>query len=264
MAGCRFLEADRLSAWTDGEVLDLAERESIAAHVRGCPDCEAESNRVRTLRLRMARYSASSATTVPAGFFRQLGERLDAVDQSRTTSTPAFGRRLRWSAAVLAVAVVGAAAILLSLFAPLRVVDPLVTMKVGSSLSARHLESNDPDEAARWLSGELGAEVPPINLSLLGARLDAANADKGEGHLHYTEQSGKLLSLRIIPRSRLKKTGLLRVLGERQSFWTMDKGKQGESIVAWESGQDSFVASAETPLDKLLPYAQEIARRCPP
>ncbi len=255
---CGKLEPERLAEWVDGEIEDSAAASVVAAHVESCPACANSLQSLRSHRVRMGKFAASTTPAeLPPEFFQILQARLDGIDVHRPKELKNV--RLRW--AVLGALAVTTAALLISLLATPRSID----------LSAIHVQSapppgreqfvtDDPDLASRWLSARIGTEIPPLNLSLVHARLQEVFPIDNCGVLLYMDERRRRVELLIYPRAHLAERGTGLTTYGKQSYRTRES--DGQSTVAWETERAAFVAASEMPLNDLLPFAHEMARRC--
>ena len=157
----------------DGE-LDAANALAIEAHVKACPGCAAELERLQALG-RLVR-APGMAHAAPAG----LADRIEAsiAESSRPAPRMRLGRAAPWglSAAL-------AASLALVMIAPgahERGIEAEVAAGQARSLQANHLldvASSDPHTVQAWFGGKLPFSTPVSDLerqgfTLAGGRLD--------------------------------------------------------------------------------------------
>jgi anti-sigma factor RsiW len=264
---CEQPDHDRLAAWIDGQLPD-EEAAAVAAHLRGCAACRAAAADRRAYRQRMAAFAAA-APSLPAGFWEKVQAGLDRVDAPPPTAptAPAAAHPTWpwWGAAVGLLVTLGSFIYFATRPAP--VVVPVAALAGAAATTplppgGAMLATRDPDRAARWLGEQLGAAFPAVSLSLVGARLEAARADRAarRAGLRYRMASGQPVALLIYlaPNATLPP---LRSARHSGSSYQVAEERSG-SAAAWQVDGRTYVAIAPLPLPELLPYAREMDRHC--
>lgn len=170
-----------IAAYVDGEA-DLLERHSLERHLRDCPDCTAERDRLLTLRARL-RAEVPYFTAPPS--LRARLEDVVAALPAEPARPPRGGERWRWLAAG---ALAGCLATLLAWFVGSAIVvweengdlaTAAVAAHVRATLGGRPVEvaSSDQHTVKPWLSARLDYSPPVRDLAaegfpLVGGRLD--------------------------------------------------------------------------------------------
>ncbi len=170
-----------IAAYVDGEA-DLLERHSLERHLRDCPDCTAERDRVLTLRSRL-RTEVPYYTASPA--LRARLENVAATLPANAARSSGRGERWRW---LTAGALAGCLATVLAWFVGTALVSgeesadlaaAAVAAHVRATLGARLVEiaSSDQHTVKPWLSARLDYSPPVRDLAdkgfpLAGGRLD--------------------------------------------------------------------------------------------
>jgi anti-sigma factor RsiW len=276
MPACDRMEREILAAWVDGALPTAEAREEVAAHVAACSSCAVHEAGLRAQKRRLAGFRATTTTaTLPAGFWEGVRNGLDRIDAERRPTSGAPRRvephrrcRSLWLAAAVAAAI---AALALSAAWRLRPrpvvpVAALARLPLDGALPAGSVAvaTNDADRAARWLSDQLGTEIPTVNLSLAGARVVGARAERasGRGMLLYRGARDVPIALYLYTDPRAMLPPLRAVAYNGSTYSILENAAPRATVAAWEADGRTFVASAPLPLADLLPYAREMDRHC--
>ncbi len=234
-----------LHGLVDGE-LDAANALAIEAHVRTCPGCAAELERLRSLQ-RLMRAPGIAYAAPPA-----LAARIEGAIQEQTVQPPRL--RLRsiapWAVSGLASALAaGLALVMLQPGAHERAIEAEVIAGHIRSLQADHLTdvaASDAQKVTPWFAGKIGFTPPVADLTsagypLAGGRLDylhqrpvAAVVYRRRGH------AINLFVWRSHPGERLS--------GEALS--------QGYDVVYWTQGGLEFWAVSDVDPAELRTFAR--------
>jgi anti-sigma factor RsiW len=272
MRTCEQMSREELDGWVDGQLAGERARRA-AAHVATCPHCAAYTAGLRAQKDRLARWrTATNPTALPPGLWETTRAALDGVDARRRAAgqrshrlVPRRTIAIRVAAvfATLIVAALGAAVVWRRHVGPVVPVQALLAQPL-SPAGERLFHTDDPDRAASWLGQQLNAEIPPVNLSLAGARIVAARADRrtNQGLLIYRGARGVPIALHLylIPGTRLPP--LPAITYEGSSYRVAERQSPPASGAAWQTGGRTFVAVARLPLAELLPYVHEMDRSC--
>jgi RNA polymerase sigma-70 factor (ECF subfamily) len=126
------------------------------------------------------------------------------------------------------------------------------------------LATPDADQAARWMSARLGAEIPPVNLSLLGGRLVGAKADPKirQGELLFRDARGASLLLYVFLERGIRLPPIASVRYEGADYRVAEQASPRRSILVWQAQGRTFAVVSPLPASELLPYAREMDRHC--
>lgn len=273
---CGRMDREILAAWVDGALPTAKVRVEVAAHVAACPSCAAHAAGLRAQKRRMAGFRATTTTAMlPAGFWEGVRRGLDRIDAERrptSGATQRVGPRLRLRSLWLTAAV-AAVMVALALSAAWRLrprpvvpVAALARLPLDGALPAGSVAvaTNDADRAARWLSDQLGTEIPTVNLSLAGARVVGAQANRasGRGMLLYRGARGIPIALHLYTDPRVLLPPLRAVSHNGSTYYILESAAPRATLAAWQADGRTFVASGPLPLADLLPYAREMDRHC--
>ncbi len=200
MPSCQDIR-EYLPFYADDEI-PAAVRPRVEAHLAECLACQREADSYRSLRNELRDFKHSQANESPS----------PAVWEGAVAGWNRWeqGRR---RVAQARFAIVGLSLFLLLFggawawyFAPTDFPLSVVIadyQRIAKEGAHPQLETPDADRAASWLREKTGAEVAPINLSLLGGRLEGASVlSHGRfkvGRLTYRTSAG-LLALYVAPR----------------------------------------------------------------
>ena len=278
MDPCELMDNSKLAAWVDSDLKgspqtegdDASSADSIAAHVAGCCQCAARVVELRVYAERMRRYRVTTTPdSLTSDFWHKLRKGMDRQDQERTPARPAPLRRVP----VLALA--GVIAIFLGVLAlavlwphPFVPVSELLNRpaQTSSTLGDQTLVTDDADRAARWLSEQLGAELPPVNLALSNTRLvnAQANSAANTGMMLFRNVQGVPLVLHFYLHARVDPNVTRSVSYESSRYQVAARASSLNTLVLWESDGHTFAAVAPLPLNEFLPYVHQMSRRCRP
>jgi anti-sigma factor RsiW len=276
MPTCDRMEQEMLAAWVDGALPTAEAREEVAAHVAACPSCAAHEAGLRAQKRRLAGFRATTTTaTLPAGFWEGVRNGLDRIDAERRPTSgaprrvePHRRRRSLWLAAAVAAAIAALALPAAWRLRPRPVVPvaALARLPLDAALPAGSVAvaTIDADRAARWLSDQLGTEIPTVNLSLAGARIVGARAERasGRGILLYRGPRDVPIALYLDTDPRAMLPPLRAVTYNGSTYHILESAAPRASVAAWQADGRTFVAAAPLPLADLLPYAREMDRHC--
>lgn len=168
--------------------------------------------------------------------------------------------------AVLFLAVVacgGLVAIVALRPAPRGIADRLLDLPDTPSGESVSWTTDDPADAARWLGGQIGAQVPAIDLVEAGATTVGAQAFPAlaRGALHFENRKGVLVTLHIFRQPRVRIERLPERTYETRRFHVGRTTHPSLNLAAWRAGDLTLVAASPIALDDLLPIADEMARQ---
>jgi hypothetical protein len=269
LPACDQLDPQTLAAWVDGALTSAEAREAVAAHVAACPGCAAHGDELRAHRQRLAGFRATTTpAALPAGFGERVGAGLDRIDARRRPAPRRAASRPRLlgvTAAIVAILAAIALPVALQLRPhPVVPVELLARTPLTTPAGSTTLATHDADRAARWLSGQLGVEIPTVNLSLVGAQARGAWADKPvrRGALLYQGARGVPVALYLYVDPRATLPPLRPVRYDESTYRVLENRATRRTLVAWQADGRTFVAAAPLPLAELLPYAREMDRHC--
>ena len=263
MRSCQILKPARLVDWVDG-ALSPEEARTVALHVESCKECSAVVAAAKTYRQRMRDFAVSTEpAALPAGFWENVQSGLNQVATIQQPIRPArVARRWAISGAVAAMALLAIALALMWRGPRVRSLESTLDQIHIGAAAADRIETGDADRAAQWLGGKLRADIPSVNLSLVGARLTAARAypNEGRGSLHYDTASGKRVSLHLLLAERIDRSPL-KPYTHRGTRYSVKEERERTTLV-WESGGRTFIAEGPLNWQEMRPIAHEMARRC--
>lgn len=273
MSECEQMDREKLAAWVDGALADAGAQRMAAAHVAACPRCAAAAALLQAHKDRLARFRT---TTTPAALPPRLWETtraaLDRVDVHRRATgrrqrRPAPRRRIALgvAAAVAALLIIALTAAVVRRHRPGPVV-PVQALLAQPLLPAGgiRLSTDDPDHAASWLGHQLRAAISPVNLSLAGARIVAAQADPAasRGTLFYRGAQGAPIALHIFLAPGTTLPALPAVTYDGSAYSVAESRTPPAALAAWQADGRTYAAAARLPLARLLPYVHEMDRSC--
>ena len=286
MTPCDAVTGSRLAAWVDGEPADSeteTEAETgLAQHVAACPRCAAAAAEMRRSKERLRRYRADTTpAALPSHFWTRLRDGLDAQDAQRRHAPKQQGSPgrvfrprvvLRRPAARLALACAALACAALAaprLLPPDAVPVSALLRRPAASLPGpreRTLTTGDSDAAARWLSAQLGEDIPAVSLALAEAPLVEAQADpdRHAGVLLFRSADGVPVALHVFVHARLDPRGTARVVYRGGVYRVASDPHLPNSLALWHSRGQVFAAVAPLPPPQLLPYVHQLSRGCLP
>ncbi|MBM3460181.1 MAG: hypothetical protein FJX77_16805 [Armatimonadetes bacterium] len=191
------------------------------------------------------------------------------MDRTRASPRPLWpGVRPRPALAALALLLIGTlvwAAVTALLpgpnvsFAELSTAPP-----VAAAPGTEMLATPDPDRAAVWLSRRLGREIPPVNLSLVGAVCVGAVADQSarRGSFYYRTAEGSSLALHVLLARNPQLPALPTLHVEGAPFRVLEGSSGGPSGAVWQAEGHTYAALGRIPLSQLLVYVREMDRHC--
>jgi len=177
-------------------------RPTVEAHLAECLACQKEADSYRKLRndLRDFKHSQSNLAPSPAVWSGAVAG-WNRYEQGRRRAA-----QVRFSAVGLSLCLLMFGGAWAWYFAPNDFpLSAVLTdyQKIVEAGSHPQLETPDADRAAQWLRTETGADVAPINLSLLGGQLEGVSVlSQGRlrvGRLTYRTSAG-LLAIYLAPR----------------------------------------------------------------
>jgi anti-sigma factor RsiW len=269
MKTCEQIHSSDLAAWMDGEMTSDAEQQAIAAHVSVCPRCAARIAELRAYKARMAQFGESTTPiALPSGLWESVRAALDRADAERLSTGvhrkhPVVRLRPALAAGVFALLLTVVFAFVLPVIRPHPVV-PLewLTAPPAADDGVKSEATADADAASRWLSARLRMDIPPVPLTLVGARMEGVeyHPPRRVGVLKYRSAQNVPIELYVSARARVDTSSLRSTRHNGQTYFTGERN--GFSSAVWETDGRTFVATAPMPLDALLRYAHEMSRRC--
>ncbi|MBI4608797.1 MAG: zf-HC2 domain-containing protein [Candidatus Rokubacteria bacterium] len=256
---------ERITAWVDGELKNLAEVAALEAHVRGCEGCrlyvEAETA-TKTL------IAAAYANPVEVDELRAgIRARLELITFPKPRWSPVRVPRLAWGAlaAVLVVAV-AVSYLMLRPHAPVEaspLVRAAVTDHVECMLGRLPLEvtTTDQEEVGRWLRGRLARPVALPGLAPRGeAKMSTrwARLARAEGAQILVDRGGRMHSLFIMPVREVSGALGQPVVRAGREFFV--NHIEGYTVVFWRQGDLLYCLVSDGMEGEVLGLAAEYAR----
>lgn len=190
-----------LPFYADSESSAIA-RPEIEAHLLECPACNREAMAHQNLRTGLQSLKRSQADLAPSpAVWEGASARWNQQDKRRSRLVKA--RFATAGVCLFSLAFGGAWAWRNSVaeFPTAAVIADYQNLQKNNA--PPQLKTPDPDSAAQWLRNQIGAEIAPVNLSLLGGRLEGASTlAQGRfkiGRLAYRTPAG-IIALYIAPR----------------------------------------------------------------
>ncbi len=263
------MDSRGLAAWVDGE-MESGTAERVAAHLAACPVCAAQVAALRKSQQeyheRMRRYRAATTPgTLPPAVWQRVRADWDRLP-------PPASKAGQWQgAAALAVAATLCFVLFLVFYLRPAQVVPVAALLSRPAIptplpAAQTFVTGDADAAARWLSGQLGQEVPTISLALMDASLIEAQVDKTGNcaTLLFRSPQGAPVTLYVFSHARVS-TGQAQTVSYRGDRYQVAQSKTTpNTLISWQNKGQVYAAVAPLPPQALLPYAHEMSRRCLP
>lgn len=251
---------NRLSFYVE-DSLTAPEREEVAAHLEACHACRAEVEAYHNLRRGMQALKAQQRDIEPpAHLWKQARRGWDERD----------ARQTHWNRARVAVV----ATLLLCFMGiswarylrrqpfPMQVIaqDYEQITQAGSETKLQ-LVTSDAGRASTWLQSQIGGSIPPVPLSVSGAKLLGAGVLSGEqsgiGRLVYETPKGVLV-LYVAPRrvdfANAKPTEI-----DGRAFYLAQPNPQ-TTLLAWEYNTVGMGMLAHLTPKETSPYALDARR----
>jgi anti-sigma factor RsiW len=248
--------------YLDGE-LDLVRTIEMESHLKGCPACEQELERLKALRAALQRNSFAYAAPAVLRERIQASLRADssgtAVQESKTGWWPSLHWQWAGAFAVLALISVTGWQLTARLRAPSsdqRIAAEVFTSHV-RSLEASHLmdvASTDQHTVKPWFDGKLDFSPPVEDLASDGFPLVGGRLDYMEGRevaaLVYQRRK-HIINVFVWPNP-----------GEANSTQTIES-RQGYNIMKWSRAGFQFWAVSDVASSDLVEFVRLLQARTP-
>lgn len=256
---------ERITAWADGELRDLAEVAALEAHLRGCEGCRIYAEAEAATK---ALVSAAYNVPVEVGALRaRIRQRLDVVSVPKPGRLAIRVPRLAWGA--LAAILLATLAVGYFTLTPKATVEasPLVraavTDHVECMLGRLPLEviTTDQEEVSRWLRKRL---VRPVGLPVLAPEGEAkmstrwARLATAEGAQILVERAGHMFSLFIMPVREVSGSLGRRVARAGREFFVNQF--EGYTVVFWRRDDLLYCLVSDGAEEEALTLAVEYSR----
>ncbi len=251
---------NRLSFYVENS-LSAVEKTEIEAHLQGCSACQIEAEAYQRLKSGMQALKQNQSFIEPP-------ERV--WKQARMAWNEQDARQTRWNRGRVAVV----ACLLLCLVGiswarrynaqpfPLQaVLQDYERVALAHGTPKPEMETSDADQASVWLKRQIGGDVPPIPLSLSGAKLIGAGSLSPEqptiGRLFYQTPKG-ILILYVAPhRTTFNNTQTTKLDGR---VFYVSHPKENMTLLAWEYNSVGLGMMAGMSQSDASPYALDARR----